>query len=162
MNDDFELIHKFNMRITFNQCHELVPKLAELKFHWIEEPVDRWGRIRRGPEGQTEDSEKAIDWHLKIREAAKGFPVSGGDTKTERSDFKNWIERDAFDFVQLDCDSKGLRESNGTLPSTPICKASLALPTIGVAISLRSRIFGWWWRSLATKSWSLAAITFIF
>ena len=150
MGDDFELIHEFNMRITFNQCHEPVPKLAELKFHWIEEPVDRWGRTRRGPDGQSEDSEKAIDWHLKIREAAKGFPVSGGETMTERSEFKDWIERDAFDFVQLVCENKVFREGNGTLPSTPICKASLALPTIGMAISLRCRIFGWWRRSPTT------------
>ena len=110
MGDDFELIHEFNMRITFNQCHELVPKLAELKFHWIEEPVDRWGRIRRGPEGQPEDSEKAIDWHIKIREAAEGVTMSGGDTMTERSEFKDWIERDAFDFVQLDCETTSLSE----------------------------------------------------
>ena len=110
MGDDFEPIHEFNMRITFNQCHELVPKLAELKFHWIEEPVDRWGRIRRGPDDHPEDSEKAIDWNIKIREAAEGVPMSGGNTMAERSEFKDWIERDAFDFVQLDCDTTGLIE----------------------------------------------------
>ena len=44
VGDDFELIHEFNMRVTIDQALELVPKLAELKFQWVEEPVDRWGR----------------------------------------------------------------------------------------------------------------------
>jgi len=110
VGDDFGLIHELNMRLQFDQVMELVPALADLNFLWIEEPVDRWGRIRGGPSGQSEDLEKAIDWHLKIREAAKGVPISGGETMTDRFEFKDWIERGAYDIVQPDCDTTGLSE----------------------------------------------------
>ena len=37
VGDDFDLIHEFNMRIPVDQAIDLVPKLAELKFQWVEE-----------------------------------------------------------------------------------------------------------------------------
>ena len=110
VGDDFELIHEFNMRPSLDQALELVPKLAELKFSWVEEPVDRWGRQRPRIPNEPEDIDKAIDWHLQIREAANGVPISGGETMTDRFEFKDWIERDAYDIVQPDCDTTGLSE----------------------------------------------------
>lgn len=110
VGDDFELIHEFNMRVRIDQALELVPKLAELKFHWIEEPVDRWGRVRGGRSGQPEDIDRAIRWHLQVREAANGVPISGGETMTDRFEFKDWIESGAYDIVQPDCDTTGLSE----------------------------------------------------
>ena len=110
VGDDFDLIHEFNMRLPIDQALELVPKLAELKFQWIEEPVDRWGRSRPQIPNEPVDIDKAIDWHLQIREAANGVPISGGETMTDRFEFKDWIENDAYDIVQPDCDTTGLSE----------------------------------------------------
>jgi galactonate dehydratase len=110
VGDDFDLIHEFNMRLPVDQAVELVPKLAELKFQWIEEPVDRWGRSRPQIPDEPVDIDKAIDWHLRIREAANGVPISGGETMTDRFEFKDWIENDAYDIVQPDCDTTGLSE----------------------------------------------------
>ncbi len=110
VGDDFELMHEFNMRPSTDQAIELVPKLAELNFKWVEEPVDRWGRSRPRIPNEPEDIDKAIERHLRIREAANGVPISGGETMTDRLEFKDWVERDAYDIVQPDCDTTGLSE----------------------------------------------------
>lgn len=110
VGDNFDLIHEFNMRIPIEQGLELVPKLAELKFQWVEEPVDRWGRPRPMVPSAQEDLDKAIDWHMQIREVAGGMPISGGETMTDRLEFKDWIEQSAYDIVQPDCDTTGLSE----------------------------------------------------
>jgi galactonate dehydratase len=87
----------------------LAPVLKELKFLWVEEPVNRWGRVR-GQGNQPADIPKAIEEHIKIREALDPVPVSGGETMTTRFEFQDWIDRDAYDIVQPDCDTTGLSE----------------------------------------------------
>lgn len=106
---DFGLIHELNMRLNLAQVLELAPVLKELKFLWVEEPVNRWGRVR-GQQGQPADVPKAIEEHLQIREALAPVPVSGGETMTTRFEFQDWIDRDAYDIVQPDCDTTGLSE----------------------------------------------------
>jgi len=107
---DFGLIHELNQRLTLEQCLELAPVLRDLNFLWVEEPVNRWGRVRGQP-NQVDDIPKAIDWHLQIREALDPVPVSGGETMTTRFEFQDWIDRDAYDIVQPDCDTTGLSEA---------------------------------------------------
>ena len=105
----FGLIQELNMRLNLEQVLELAPALKELKFRWVEEPVNRWGRVR-GQGNQPADISKAIDEHIRIREALAPVPVSGGETMTTRFEFQDWIDRDAYDIVQPDCDTTGLGE----------------------------------------------------
>ncbi len=106
---DFGLIQELNMRLNLRQCLELAPVLKELKFDWVEEPVNRWGRARGQPL-QPENIPKAIDEYLQIRAALAPVPVSGGETMTTRFEFQDWIDRDAYDIVQPDCNTCGLSE----------------------------------------------------
>ena len=109
VGDEFELMHENNMRLTLEQCLELAPSLKALRFVWLEEPVNRWGRSRGVPD-QPEDVPKAIEWHRKIREAVAPVLVSGGETMTTRYEFKDWIDGGGYDVVQPDCDTTGLSE----------------------------------------------------
>ena len=105
----FRLMQESNMRLTLDQCLELVPVLEELNFVWFEEPINRWGinrADRRTPEGVKE----AIEGHLKIKQATKKLLISGGETIQNREEFREWIDRDAYDIVQPDCDTTGLSE----------------------------------------------------
>lgn len=106
---DFGLMQELNMRLNLEQVLELAPALKELKFLWLEEPVNRWGRVP-GQRGQQQDVAKAIDQYLKIREAVAPVPVSGGETMTSRFEFQDWIDRGAYDIIQPDCDTTGLTE----------------------------------------------------
>jgi L-alanine-DL-glutamate epimerase-like enolase superfamily enzyme len=93
-----DLMQESNMRLTLEECLELCPVLEELKFLWFEEPINRRG-------------EKAIEGHLRIRQALKTVKVSGGETMMTRFDFKQWIDRDAYDIVQPDSNTTGITEA---------------------------------------------------
>ena len=93
-----DLMQESNMRLTLEECLELCPVLEELKFLWFEEPINRRG-------------EKAIEGHIRIRQALKTVKVSGGETMATRFDFKQWIDRDAYDIVQPDCNTTGITEA---------------------------------------------------
>ncbi len=95
---DFKLIQEGNMRFTLEQALELGPVLEELKFLWFEEPVDHWG-------------DNAIEDHLKVRQTMPHVLVSGGELLANRFEFKQWIDRGAFDIVQPDCDMIGVTET---------------------------------------------------
>ena len=106
---EFRLIQEGNMRLTLDQCLELAPVLNELNFVWFEEPINRWGTnpaTRRTPSGIQD----AIEGHLKIKQAAKKVLVSGGETMQDREEFREWIDRGAYDIVQPDCDTTGITE----------------------------------------------------
>jgi L-alanine-DL-glutamate epimerase-like enolase superfamily enzyme len=94
----FDLMQESNMRWNLEQCLELCPVLEELKFVWFEEPVSTGGQ-------------GALDAHLKIRQALRTVKVSGGESRTTRFDFKEWIDRDAYDIVQPDCNVTGITEA---------------------------------------------------
>jgi L-alanine-DL-glutamate epimerase-like enolase superfamily enzyme len=100
---EFRLMQESNMRLTLDQCLQLVPVLDELNFVWFEEPINRRGR---SPQGVNE----AIEGHLKIKQAAKKLLISGGETMQNQEEFRQWIDRDAYDIVQPDCDTTGLSE----------------------------------------------------
>lgn len=94
---NFHLMQEVNMRWTLEQCLEICPVLEELKFLWFEEPINRRG-------------EGAIDGYIKINQALPTVKVSGGETMMTRFDFKQWIDRDAYDIVQPDANTTGLTE----------------------------------------------------
>lgn len=95
---DFSLMQESNMRWTLEQCLEICPVLEELKFLWFEEVIDR-----RAP--------GAIEGYIKINQALPTVMVSGGETMMTRFDFKQWIDRDAYDIVQPDCNTTGITEA---------------------------------------------------
>jgi galactonate dehydratase len=95
---DFNLIQEANMRLSLEEALELAPVLEELRFLWFEEPV----RVN-GPE--------AIDNYNKIRGRMPHVMVSGGESRPNRFDFKDWIERGAYDIVQPDCNVTGVTEA---------------------------------------------------
>jgi L-alanine-DL-glutamate epimerase-like enolase superfamily enzyme len=99
-----------NMRLTLDQCLELVPVLEELNFVWFEEPINRWG-TNRTESRTTEGVKEAIEGHLKIKQVTKNLLISGGETMQNLEEFREWIDRDAYDIVQPDCDTTGLSES---------------------------------------------------
>jgi len=94
----FDLMQESNMRLTLEESLELCPVLEELKFLWFEEPVD----ARR---------EGAIEGYIRIKGALPTVMVSGGETLGTRFDFKPWIDRDAYDIVQPDCNLVGVTEA---------------------------------------------------
>lgn len=95
---DMDLMQESNMRLTLEERLALAPVLAELKFLWFEEPIRR-----------LEDG--AIEGHLKIRDALKGtVKLSGGETMVTRFDFKEWVDRGAYDIVQPDINTTGITE----------------------------------------------------
>lgn len=95
---DMELMHENNMRLTLEQTLELCPVLDELKFHWLEEPI-------------STRAEGALEGYLKIAEALKSVLVSGGEQLITRVDFKEWIDRGAYEIVQPDCNCTGITEA---------------------------------------------------
>src|ERR1035437_9698304 len=95
---EFNLIQEANMRFSLEEALEMAPVLEELHFLWFEEPV----RVN-GPE--------AIDNYRKIRSLMPHVMVSGGESRPNRFDFKDWIERGAYDIVQPDSKGTGTPEA---------------------------------------------------
>jgi L-alanine-DL-glutamate epimerase-like enolase superfamily enzyme len=93
-----ELMQEANMRLSVEECLELAPVLEELRFLWFEEPCRAW-------------DPGAIENHLKIRALMPHVMVSGGESRSHRFEFKEWIDRGAYDIVQPDCNWAGMTES---------------------------------------------------
>lgn len=97
---DFRLMHEGNMSISFEQCLELIPVLNELNFVWFEEPISRYGK------GKNE----GIEGYLTLKKSTGKLLISGGETMMNKEEFREWIDRDAYDIVQPDCGITGLTE----------------------------------------------------
>lgn len=95
---EFNLIQEANMRLSLDECLQLAPVLEELRFLWLEEPV----RV---------NGADAIDNYIKIRQKMAHVMVSGGESRPHRFDFKDWIDRGAYDIVQPDCNMMGMTEA---------------------------------------------------
>jgi L-alanine-DL-glutamate epimerase-like enolase superfamily enzyme len=92
-----QLKQESNMRLTLDEALELCPVLEELKFLWFEEPINAW-------------QEGAIEGYIRIKGALRSVMVSGGESLGMRFDFKPWIDRNAYDIVQPDCNLAGVSE----------------------------------------------------
>lgn len=95
---DFDLMQESNMRWTLEECLEICPVLEELRFLWFEEPINQWAA-------------GAIDGYIRINRALRRVMVSGGEQLVTRTEFKQWIDRDAYDIVQPDANTTGLTEA---------------------------------------------------
>ena len=93
---DFKLMHETMgaTGMTLEQViEEFCPVLEELKFYWFEHPL------------------RGIENYIKINESLSTVMVSGGETLKTRFLAKEWIDRDAFDIVQSDCNVTGITEN---------------------------------------------------
>jgi len=95
---DMDLIQEINMRLSLEECLELCPVLEELRFLWLEEPV------------RTSEPD-ALEQHLKIKSVLRKVMVSGGESRGDRFSLKEWIDRNAYDIVQPDCNVTGITEA---------------------------------------------------
>lgn len=95
---EMDLMQESNMRLSLEECLELCPVLEKLKFLWFEEPVKAY-------------EPGALENHLRIRQALRTVKVAGGESRGNRFDFKEWIDRDAYDIVQPDCNVTGVTEA---------------------------------------------------
>ena len=95
---DFLLNQEHNMRLSLDQCKELAPTYERLKFHWLEEPFNRY-------------EEGAVEGHAELCEMLPNVMVSGGEGMRTRMEFKEFVDRDAYDIVQPDCNVTGLSEA---------------------------------------------------
>lgn len=94
----FDLMLEGNMRWTVDEALELCPVLEELKILWLEEPAPQQ------PKG-------AIEQYRRINQALATVRVSGGEQLATRYEFKEWIDRGAYDIVQPDANTAGITES---------------------------------------------------
>jgi galactonate dehydratase len=106
---EFRLMQESNMRLSLEQCLQLVPVLEELNFTWFEEPMNRW-TIDPKKRNTLEGLKETIEGHIKINQAATKILISGGETMHRLEEFAEWILRDVYDIVQPDCNSTGLTE----------------------------------------------------
>ena len=95
---DFLLNQEHNMRLSLDQCKQLAPTYERLKFHWLEEPFNRY-------------EEGAVEGHAELCELLPNVMVSGGEGMQNRMEFKEFVDRDAYDIVQPDCNVTGLSEA---------------------------------------------------
>ncbi len=95
---DFLLCQEHNMRVTLDQCKELAPAYERLNFHWLEEPFNRY-------------QEGAVEGHDELCEMLPTVMVSGGEGMHNRMEFKEFVDRDAYDIVQPDCNVTGISEA---------------------------------------------------
>lgn len=86
------------MRLSLDECLELAPVLEELKFLWFEEPVKAY-------------EPGALENHLRLKAALRNVKISGGESRSHRFDFKEWIDCGAYDIVQPDANVTGLTEA---------------------------------------------------
>lgn len=95
---DFDLCQEHNMRLTLDQCKEIAPTYERLKFHWLEEPFNRY-------------EEGAVEGHVELCEMLPTVMVSGGEGMHSRFEFKEFVDRNAYDIVQPDCNILGISEA---------------------------------------------------
>jgi len=93
---DFDLMHESirgNPVTLAEVLQEFCPLLDELKYHWFEQPLS------------------TMEEYIAIKKAMKTCLVSGGESDRTRFEIKAWIEHDAMDIVQTDCNVTGLSEN---------------------------------------------------
>jgi L-alanine-DL-glutamate epimerase-like enolase superfamily enzyme len=98
VGNDLQLALEGNQRLVLEQWLELCPVLEDLKFLWLEEPVNRF-------------VPGAVDNYLRIKEALPRVKISGGEMLMNRFEFKEWIDRGAHDIVQPGCNVMGITEA---------------------------------------------------
>jgi len=97
VGDDFDLMQEHNMRLSLEQNLAMAPALEEYDIFWLEEPL-------------SQNQPDSVDNHLKIKEKLPTVMISGGENFNTRMQFKEYIDRDAFDIVQNDVNQTGLTE----------------------------------------------------
>jgi L-alanine-DL-glutamate epimerase-like enolase superfamily enzyme len=95
VGSNFDLIQEANQRWSVEQCLEICPVLEELKFLWFEEP--------------TKSGD--IDGYLTIKKALPTVKISGGESRSNRGEIVEMVDRGAYDIIQPGCDDAGMTET---------------------------------------------------
>ena len=98
---DFRLVHEAvgTLGGTLESIiTDFAPVLEELGFYWFEEAF-----------GGTDPEH--IDLFLQLKEAMPTVKVSGGERFRERFEAQEWLDRQALDIIQTDCNVTGLTEN---------------------------------------------------
>lgn len=98
---DFRLMHEglgTNLGSLEAIITDFAPLLEELGFYWFEEAF-----------GGT--SIEHIDLFIRLKEAMPTVRVSGGERFRERFEAQVWLDRQALDIVQTDCNVTGVTEN---------------------------------------------------
>jgi L-alanine-DL-glutamate epimerase-like enolase superfamily enzyme len=91
-------MQEHNMRLNLEENFAMAPALEEYGILWLEEPI-------------RQNEPDSVENHLKIKEKLRTVMISGGENFNTRTQFKEYIDRDAFDIVQNDVNQTGLTES---------------------------------------------------
>ncbi len=98
---DFRLMHE-GLGMSLGSLEAIItdfaPLLEELGFYWFEEAF-----------GGT--SIEHIDLFIRLKEAMPTVRVSGGERFRERFEAQVWLDRQALDIVQTDCNVTGVTEN---------------------------------------------------
>ena len=98
---DFRLMHEglgMNLGSLEAIITDFAPVLEELGFYWFEEAF-----------GGTQYEH--IDLFIRLREALPSVRVSGGERFRDRFETQEWLDRQALDIVQTDCNVTGITEN---------------------------------------------------
>ena len=106
---EFDLMHERGL--SFEGMKEFCPVLEELRFYWLEEPYQHQYAESARKGGEVLTVNEAIDGTLEISRALPTVRIAGSETFVTRYDFKEWIDRDAYDILQFDCSFTGLTEA---------------------------------------------------
>jgi galactonate dehydratase len=98
VGEDFDLMQEHNMRLTLEENLEMAPALEANNILWLEEPL-------------KQNDPEAVEKHLQLKNELDTVMISGGENFNTRTQFKPYIDRDAFDIVQNDVNQTGLTES---------------------------------------------------
>ncbi|MCD6528874.1 mandelate racemase/muconate lactonizing enzyme family protein [Candidatus Bathyarchaeota archaeon] len=95
LGDDADLMVEWNMRLpNAKTAIRAIKKIERYELTWVEEPLAAWD----------------IEGYAEVRKAVD-VPISGGEAFTSHHDFKERIDRGAYDIVQPDCNQMGLSEA---------------------------------------------------
>lgn len=101
VGDDFRLMHEglgMNLGSLEAIITDFAPVLEELGFYWFEEAF-----------GGT--NIEHIELFLRLKEALPTVLVSGGERFSDRFETQEWLDRQALDIVQTDCNVTGITEN---------------------------------------------------
>jgi L-alanine-DL-glutamate epimerase-like enolase superfamily enzyme len=92
---NFDLMQEANQRWSVEQCLEICPVLEELKFLWFEEPT----------------KSRDVEGYLTIKKALPSVKISGGESRSNRGEIAEMVDRGAYDIIQPGCDDAGMTET---------------------------------------------------
>jgi len=96
VGDSMDLMIEGNMRFRSPaEAVRIAKQFERYEPFWFEEPI----------------SGDNLEGYIEIRKALPDIPITGGESRSNASEFKPWIDRRAYDIVQPDCNVTGISEA---------------------------------------------------